>query len=142
MKKILVTFAIAVAFAVQIKAASTTNLLDLQSVTGTNAGKTVTAAGVTMPMRTFIFQSGPITNLAGAWGSGSYTTNGVTNAITRYWQASFDASNWVNIYTNAPSTTNATVEQISPQAIQQTIYYRVIVVTTNALPAATFMQQN
>jgi len=138
MKKILATFALAASFAVSIQAASTTNLLDLQSVNGTNAGLTVSAAGVTMPLRTFIFQSGPITNVYG----GSWTTNGVTNAITRYWQASFDAANWVNLYTNAPANTNATVEQITPAQIQKTIYYRVIVVTTNPLPAATFMQQN
>jgi hypothetical protein len=53
-----------------------------------------------------------------------------------------DAANWVNIYTNAPSTTNATVEQLTPVLGAQTIYYRVIVVTTNALPVATFMQSN
>ena len=142
MKKLLITVSLSIAFAVSVRAATTTNLLSLTSVTGTNAGNTVTASGVSFPLRTFIFQSGPITNLAGSWGSGSYTTNGVTNAITRYWQVSLDAANWVNVYTNAPTTTNATVEQFTPVLSAQTVYYRVIAVTTNALPVATFMQQN
>lgn len=110
-------------------AATTTNLLDLTSVNGTNAGKTVSAAGLTLPRRNLVFRHSGITNVYG----GSWTTNGVTNSITRYWQASLDAANWVNILTNVPTSTNASIERVEAILPPQTIYYRVITVTTNPL---------
>ena len=119
---------------------TTTNLLNLTTVIGTNNGTSVALTGVWLPPRTFIFQHTGITNLNGTWGSGSFTTNGVTNAIVRYVQISLDNVNWTSIYTNVPSSTNASLETVTPSFNDQSIYIRVQTVTTNGIGAANLLQ--
>lgn len=125
-----------IAFSAQ---AGTTNLFNLASVTGTNAGNTFNVSGVFVPKQQFLFQSLGITNAS----SGSYTTNGITNVIQVNVQISVDAanSNWVTLATWAPSTTNATVENFTPTFSSISLPMRAQIVTSNACTVATFVTQ-
>jgi hypothetical protein len=135
MKTILAAILLSLALAAQA-ANPLTNLLSLAYVNGTNNGGVYYASNIIVPLQKFTLQSLGITNVLG----GSYTTNGVTNRITAYLQWSVDPANatWVTIATYAPTTTNATVENINSVIGQIAIPMRLQIVTTNAIGVATF----
>jgi hypothetical protein len=136
MKKILTLFISLVAL---IAPAGPTNLLSLTYVNGTNYGNVTWVSNVYVPKERFIMQSLGITN--GGY-SGSYTTNGITNAITVYLQVSVDGSNtnWITLTSWKPSHTNAVVEAVNDEFDRIALALRAQIVTTNALGVSVFKQ--
>jgi len=116
-----------------------TNLHSLAYVNGSVGGGVYYASNVIVPRQKFTFQSLGITN--GGY-SGSYTTNGITNAITVNIQYSVDPanSNWITLATYTPTTTNGTVELISTNIGYIALPMRAQVVTTNSLGVSIFTQ--
>jgi hypothetical protein len=115
-----------------------TNLFSLAYNNGTNAGGVYYVSNVIVPLQSWLIQSLGITNV----GSGSYTTNGITNVLRVNLQWSVDPanSNWVTIGSWTPSTTNATVESWNTNIGYLALPIRAQIVTTNTIGASVFTQ--
>lgn len=113
-----------------------TNLINYGQNNGTNAGTVVGFYNIYLPQQNFSFQYGAISNTPLAWGGGSYTTNGMTNAMAFLWQYSVDPynSNWLTIGTANPYGTNGEFDNVTFQGQGITLYQRIVAVSTNPLP--------
>ena len=129
---------IAIFFA-QLAQSAPTNLVSLQYINGTNNGNVYYASNIYVPRQKFLFQTLGITN--GGY-AGSYTTNGITNAVTVNIQISVDASNtnWVTLTTWTPNHTNAVVDSFDEELDRIALPIRAQVITTNAIGVSVFKQ--
>ena len=129
---------IAIFFA-QLAQSAPTNLLSLQYIGGTSNGGVYYASNIYIPRQRFLFQTLGITN--GGY-AGSYTTNGITNAVTVNIQISVDASNtnWVTLATWTPNHTNAVVDSFDEDLDLIALPIRAQVITTNAIGVSVFKQ--
>ena len=142
MKKLLTIAIIVLAYALAHAQQTTTNLIKYGEtstyyINGATNGFTVSASSATIPLRTFLINYGPITN---ANPGGSYTTNGITNAISGYWRASLDGVNFITNATWHPTYTNGATDTYAPIANTLKVYYQFQLVTTNPVPIGVYMQ--
>ena len=107
-------------------AGSVTLLGSLASVNGTTNTVGTAAGTFTLPGGYFLIQNGGIST---------------TGALTANVQASFDNTNFTTVATYTPSATNATTDKFVPVFSPQTVYYRVQIVTTNAVNVGATFQQ-
>ena len=128
---------VALAFCLPAQAALT-NLFNFSSANGTNYTSPFYSQVVLVRPPTFYFQSGGITNAS----SGSYLTNGITNAMTFRVQWSVDPanSNWITSGTFNPYTTNAEFDLYNGAFSSNVIYFRVQIINSNALNVGIFQQ--
>ena len=131
-------FLIAFLFANAVNGAPT-NLVSLSYINGTNNGNVYYASNIYVPRQKFLFQTLGITN--GGY-AGSYTTNGITNAVRVNIQISVDASNtnWVTLTTWTPNHTNAVVDSFDEDLDLIALPIRAQVITTNAIGVSVFKQ--
>jgi len=107
------------------------NLATYGFVNTTNNSSVLYRSATVFKPPQFAYQFGEITNVA----SGSYTTNGITNAIKFVLQQTLDGTNFSNIATNPATGTNGDIITFTPALYNITIGYRVQVLTSNSLPA-------
>jgi len=98
---------------------SSTNLLNYQSVNGTNNGSLFAVGTVTLPQTAFQIQNGGLSS---------------TNALTNYIQLTLDGSNFTTIQVYKSGSTNARVDTITVSNNTFTVYARMQVTTTNSTP--------
>jgi hypothetical protein len=122
-------------------AGQSTNLYNYAPVSGISNTPAFSVISGIVTRPAFLFQSGPITNAS----SGSFTTNGVTNAISFNIQFSVDAnnSNWITLTNFNPFMTNGEVDAFAPNFNQITVplFMRLQIVTTNQLSAGAYRTQ-
>lgn len=139
MKKILPILLLLAAVAAR---AQTTNVINYQVVNGT-VSNTIPISNFSFPPQTFIIQSGPITN-APVWQTNvvfgaTNVVNLITNAQTVKILLSFDNTNFAQVATWNPDTTNSAVS-VPTINLRPSVYMQVKVVTTNPIPASVFRQ--
>ncbi len=105
--------------------AASTLIGTLPSVNGTTNSPSITNTTVTLQPGSFLISNGGLSN---------------TNALRVNLQVSVDNTNFVNVATYGPSSTNATTDAFNPSYTNQTIYIRAQVVTTNAVNVGVIAQ--
>lgn len=133
--RLILCFCVAL-LALCLEVSAQTNMVNYGQNNGTNASTVVNFNNIYLPQQTFQLQFGPITNNPAAWGGGSYTTNGMTNAIAALWQVSIDPanSNWVTLAIMHPFGTNGEYDTFALPGATTNLYQRLLIVTTNPLP--------
>ena len=123
--------------------AGTTNLITYTFINGTNNGAAFIVPGIIIPQKSFLIQTGNITNAPVYVTNNGITYNLATNSIVYNLQLSIDPnnSNWVTIATFNPYGTNGEVDSFSPSFVTTSLPMRLQAVTTNPIPAATFLTQ-
>lgn len=124
-------------------AGQATNLINYSQNNGSNAGVIVALPGIALPNATFNVQFGAISNNPNAYGGGSFMTNGMTNAIGAIYQVSTDPnfSTYLTVASLYPNGTNGEYDRWVLPYSSQTLYQRVIGVSTNSLPLGVWKTQ-
>lgn len=121
LRKILLFLAVLTIGSVAFAAPVVTNLLNLQVVSNATANTAATATGAFVPAQVYFVQNTGLTS---------------TNAAIYYAQISLDNTNFTTYATNQHAATNAVVDTFTCDPNPVTLYFRVQVVTTNAVTNA------